>query len=109
MLKVSATKFGVVIQSQLSDSRGSSCTTALVLESKINLECKLNQIIEIGNGEIGSGFLVIGTIVLFHIDDSIYEEGKINLDKLMPIGRLAGNSYSKQLNRFEIKRKIKPG
>ena len=73
------------------------------MESKINLECKLNQIIEIGNGEIGSGFLVIGTIVLFHIDDSIYEEGKINLDKLMPIGRLAGNSYSKQLNRFEIK------
>jgi len=54
-----------------------------------------------------SPFLVIGTIVLFHIDDSIYEEGKINLDKLMPIGRLAGNSYSKQLNRFEIKRKIK--
>ena len=95
--------------SKLTPGKSKIVKPPLVLESKINLECKLNQIIEIGNGEIGSGFLVIGTIVLFHIDDSIYEEGKINLDKLMPIGRLAGNSYSKQLNRFEIKRKIKPG
>ena len=95
--------------SKLTPGKSKIVKPPLVLESKINLECKLNQIIEIGNGEIGSGFLVIGTIVLFHIDDSVYEEGRINLDKLMPIGRLAGNSYSKQLNRFEIKRKIKPG
>ncbi|MBJ12315.1 MAG: hypothetical protein CMG62_04435 [Candidatus Marinimicrobia bacterium] len=79
-----------------------------VLESKISLECKLNQVVEIGNGEVGSGFLVIGTILLFHIDDKIFENGKINLDKLSPIGRLAGNWYSKQLDRFEIERKIKP-
>ncbi len=94
--------------SKLTPKKSKIVNPPLVLESKINLECKLNQIIEIGNGEIGSGFLVIGTIVLFHIDDAIFEKGKINLEKLMPIGRLAGDWYSKQLDRFEIKRQIKP-
>ena len=94
--------------SSLTPKKSKIVKPPLVLESKINLECKLNQIIEIGNGEIGSGFLVIGTIVLFHIDDAVFEKGKINLEKLMPIGRLAGDWYSKQLDRFEIKRQIKP-
>ena len=44
-----------------------------VRESKISLECKLDQIIEIGDGKAGSGFVVIGTVVLFHIDDDIYD------------------------------------
>ena len=94
--------------SSLTPKKSKIVKPPLVLESKINLECKLNQIIEIGNGERGSGFLVIGTIVLFHIDDAVFEKGKINLENLMPIGRLAGDWYSKQLDRFEIKRQIKP-
>ena len=88
---------------------GNSANSAIGLLSSIKENSSDAALQFVTTGEIGSGFLVIGTIVLFHIDDSIYEEGKINLDKLMPIGRLAGNSYSKQLNRFEIKRKIKPG
>ena len=69
---------------------------------------KLNQIVEIGDGTAGSGFIVIGTIVLFHIDDDIYEDGHINLEKLNPIGRLAGNWYTNINDKFEIVRKIKP-
>ena len=77
-------------------------------ESKVSFECELNQIIEIGDKNPGSGFIVIGTIVLFHIDDSIYESGHIRLDKLEPIGRLAGNWYTRPNDNFEIIRKIKP-
>ena len=77
-------------------------------EAKISFECKLNQIVEIGDGKAGSGFIVIGSIVLFHIDDSIYEEGRITLNKLQPLGRLAGNWYSRTTDNFEIIRKIKP-
>ncbi len=77
-------------------------------ESKVSFECELNQIIEIGDKNPGSGFIVIGTIVLFHIDDSIYESGHILLDKLEPIGRLAGNWYTRPNDNFEIIRKIKP-
>jgi len=78
-------------------------------ESKITFECELNQIIEIGDGSPGSGFLVLGTIVLFHVSDDLYENGRIDLEKLQPIGRLAGaNGYCRISDRFEIERKIKP-
>ena len=79
-----------------------------VKESKINLECKLNQIVEIGDGTAGSGFVVLGTIVLFHIDDDIYEDGHILLDKLEPLGRLAGNWYTRPTDNLKITRQVKP-
>ena len=77
-------------------------------ESKISFECTLNQIIEIGDGSAGSGFLVIGTIVLFHIDDDIYDNGRILIDKLEPLGRLAGNWYTRITDTLKIVRKINP-
>ena len=79
-----------------------------VRESKISLECKLDQIIEIGDGKAGSGFVVIGTVVLFHIDDDIYDNGHIVLDKLETLGRLAGNWYTRPTDNLKINRQIKP-
>ena len=78
-------------------------------ESKVSFECKLNQIVEIGDGTAGSGFVVIGSIVLFHIDDDVYDNGRILLNKLQPLGRLAGNWYTRTTDTLEIIRKIKPG
>ncbi len=83
-------------------------TPPRVGESPINFECKLNQIVEVGDGSPGSGFLVIGTILLFHVDDEIYEDGHINLEKLQPIGRLAGHRYARVTDTMEIVRKIRP-
>ena len=77
-------------------------------EAKISFECKLNQIVEIGDGTAGSGFVVIGTIVLFHIDDGIYDNGRILTDKLEPLGRLAGNWYTRSPDTLIIDRKVKP-
>ena len=77
-------------------------------EAKISFECKLNQIVEIGDGTAGSGFVVIGTIVLFHIDDGIYDNGRIITDKLEPLGRLAGNWYTRSTDTLKIDRKVKP-
>ena len=77
-------------------------------EAKISYECELNQIVEIGDDKAGSGFVVIGTIILFHIDQGIMIDGKINLQKLNPIGRLAGNWYTRPTDNFKIDRKIKP-
>ncbi len=80
-----------------------------VKESKITFECELNQIIEVGDGNPGSGALVLGTIVLFHIADEVYNNGRIDLEQLQPIGRLAGSGgYCRITDRFEIERKIKP-
>ena len=80
----------------------------LVNEAQVSYECELNQIIPVGDESPGSGFIVIGTIVLFHIADDVYENGKINLEKLRPVGRLAGNNYIRTSDQFEIVRKIKP-
>ena len=79
-----------------------------VKEAKISFECKLNQIIPVGNEGPGGGFVVIGTVVLFHIDDDVYDNGHILLEKLRPIGRVAGNNYIRTTDQFEIIRKIKP-
>jgi flavin reductase (DIM6/NTAB) family NADH-FMN oxidoreductase RutF len=64
--------------------------------------------VEIGDGTAGSGFVVIGSIVLFHIDDDVYDNGRILLDKLQPLGRLAGNWYTRTTDILKIIRKIKP-
>lgn len=77
-------------------------------EAKISFECNLNQIVEIGDGKAGSGFVVIGSIVLFHINDEIITNEKIDIQKLNPIGRLAGDWYTKPTNNFKMSRKIKP-
>ncbi len=94
--------------SELTPLPSKKVAPSLVAESKINFECQLNQIIEIGDGKAGSGFIVIGTIVLFHIDDSVYQNGHINLDKLEPIGRVAGNEYIRSNDTLKIIRKVKP-
>jgi len=79
-----------------------------VKESKVSYECELNTIVEIGKAEPGAGFVVIGTIVMFHIQDDVYNDGRIDLKALNPIGRLAGNSYTRVFDNFKVIRKIKP-
>ena len=79
-----------------------------VKESKVSYECELNNIVEIGEAEPGAGFVVIGTIVMFHIQDDVYNDGRIDLKAFNPIGRLAGNSYTRVSDNFKVIRKIKP-
>ncbi|MFQ6673732.1 MAG: flavin reductase family protein [Fidelibacterota bacterium] len=83
-------------------------TPPRVAESRVNFECELNQIVEVGDGSPGSGFVVIGTIVLFHIHDDLYEQGHIVMEKLRPVGRLAGHRYVRVTDTLEIVRKIRP-
>ncbi|MBT3216647.1 MAG: flavin reductase family protein [Candidatus Marinimicrobia bacterium] len=94
--------------SELTPAPSKKVGPSLVKESKVNFECELNQIVEIGDGTAGSGFIVIGTVVLFHVDDSVFQDGRINLESLNPVGRLAGNNYTRITDTFESIRQIKP-
>jgi flavin reductase (DIM6/NTAB) family NADH-FMN oxidoreductase RutF len=76
-----------------------------VKESPINLECIVYKIVYIGDGTEGSGSFIIGEIVAYHIDDSLYKEGKINTALLKPIGRLAGQEYTTLGHCFSMERK----
>jgi len=67
----------------------------MVKESKIKLECKVNQVIPLGN-EGGAGNLVIAEVLMMHMDESILnEEGKIDQRKLDLVARLGGNWYTR--------------
>jgi len=52
--------------------------------------------------------VVIGTIIMFHVDDEVYTDGRIDLNTLNPVGRLAGNYYTRVHDTFKIVRQIKP-
>jgi flavin reductase (DIM6/NTAB) family NADH-FMN oxidoreductase RutF len=79
-----------------------------VEESPINMECKLHDIIHIGEDRSGAGSLVIGEIVLFHVADELYENGRIDIRKLDPLGRLAGTEYTTLGKIISIDRKPHP-
>ena len=70
-----------------------------VAESPVNMECRLNQVVPIGEGRHQHG-LVIGEIVLMHLRDDIIPGHRINHPKLRPTGRLAGNMYCHTLDFF---------
>ena len=76
-----------------------------VQESPINMECVLHKVIYVGDKSPGSGALVIGEIVQYHIADFLYSDGKIDTGLLKPVGRLAGMEYTTLGNRFVIERK----
>jgi flavin reductase (DIM6/NTAB) family NADH-FMN oxidoreductase RutF len=77
-----------------------------VKESKVHLECLLDQVLHFGGEEAGAGSLVIGKVVHVHVADELYESGRINSEKLNPVGRLAGATYTLPLAKtFELQRK----
>ena len=61
-----------------------------VAEVPIHLECKLNQVIELGPHRHP---LVLGEVVYFHVDPACITNGYIDMRKLAPIGRLSGFQY----------------
>ncbi len=76
-----------------------------VAESPVNMECRLNQVVNIGEGLHQHG-LVIGEIVLMHIRDDIIDGHRINHQRLRPTGRLAGNMYCHTAETFEMVRPV---
>ena len=76
-----------------------------VKECKITMECEMVHHYQLENSKTGGATIVIGKIVLFHIDESVLLDNyKINLETYKPIARLAGSNYSKLGDIFSIKR-----
>ena len=76
-----------------------------IAEAKIRMECTLEHCIPLGGTkESPTADLLIGRVVCFHIDESVYENGHINPLSLRPVSRLAGNSYVKLGELFSIER-----
>ncbi len=76
-----------------------------VKESHVNMECRLLQTVEVSNQPLG-GTLILGQVVRFHVDDAIFEEFRIDPDKLGAVGRMAGSTYARTKDRFDLIRPV---
>lgn len=65
-------------------------------EAGVSMECVLDRILP-----LGTDHLVIGRMVRFHVRDELYDNGRIDVSKLRPLGRLAGN-YTKVETIFDL-------
>jgi flavin reductase (DIM6/NTAB) family NADH-FMN oxidoreductase RutF len=74
-----------------------------VAAAPINMECRVVRILPVGNLP---HHLVIGEIVHLHVRDDVYDAatGRIDMHRLRPVGRLAGQMYTHVHDIFEMKR-----
>ena len=74
-----------------------------VAESPVQMECKVNEIVELGN-EGGAGNLIICEVVKLHIKEEILDEnGAIDQHKIDLVSRMGGSWYSRANNgMFEV-------
>jgi flavin reductase (DIM6/NTAB) family NADH-FMN oxidoreductase RutF len=72
-----------------------------IKESPIHMECKLDQIIEVGSSPHS---LIIGKVVAVTTDEAVIKDGRIDMDSLQAVGRMGGKWYTKSTNLFELER-----
>ncbi len=75
-----------------------------VKEAKIRMECSLEHSVELGGLDSPGCDFIIGKVVQFHIENDIYENGRINPTGLAAVSRLAGTNYAKIGEIFSIER-----
>lgn len=75
-----------------------------VKEAKIRFECVLHHHLPIEQGEKTTADFFIVRVVRFHIQRDLYEVGRIDASRLLPVGRMAGSTYSKLGELFDLER-----
>ena len=74
-----------------------------VKESLVHFECIFRDRLSYGD-QAGAGQIITGEVVRVHVAEEILENGKINTQKLHPIGRGAGNDYFRCSDVFALDR-----
>ncbi|MBL8145192.1 MAG: flavin reductase family protein [Anaerolineae bacterium] len=74
-----------------------------VAESPIHFECRVTHIVDVSDGPSG-GSIVVGQVVHIHVGDALLMGDKINMAELHAIGRLAGASYTRVTDVFDMPR-----
>lgn len=70
--------------------------TPRVAEAKISMECTVEHMLK-----LGSDYMVIGRMQRYHVEDDLISNGRIDLEKLNPLGRMAGN-FTKIESLFDL-------
>jgi flavin reductase (DIM6/NTAB) family NADH-FMN oxidoreductase RutF len=74
-----------------------------VAESHIHMECRLRQVVLVSD-QPGGGSLVLGEVLRFHVRQDLIEDFRIDPDKLRAVGRMAGSTYVRTTDRFDLER-----
>jgi flavin reductase (DIM6/NTAB) family NADH-FMN oxidoreductase RutF len=64
-------------------------TPPRVARARVAFECRLNDVVSKGNGH-----MVFGDVLLAHVDESLFVEGRVDPHLLRPVGRLGGALYT---------------
>jgi flavin reductase (DIM6/NTAB) family NADH-FMN oxidoreductase RutF len=73
-----------------------------VEQSKVNLECKLHQVMPL---EGSTYTLLVGCVVFIRMQEGLLaENGRVDMDKLAAVGRMVGNAYCTTAQRFTLER-----
>ena len=73
-------------------------------ESPVALECKLRQIVPVGDGPI-AGRLVVCEVVFLHVADAVLDAaGKVDPLKLRTVGRMGGDHWCHTSDLFKLPR-----
>jgi flavin reductase (DIM6/NTAB) family NADH-FMN oxidoreductase RutF len=72
-------------------------------ESHVQMECRLQQVIHVSTEPLG-GSLVLGEVLRFHVSVSLFDNFRVDPDKLQAIGRMAGSTYTRTRDRFDMER-----
>lgn len=74
-----------------------------VANSPIQFECRVHQIVDVGTGPLAAN-LIIGNIVLMHLDENVLDDKKrIDPDLVKSIGRMGGIEYCRTTDRLQMK------
>lgn len=80
-----------------------------VAESPVHMECKLLQIVPIGEGPHAT-HMCIGEVVCFHVAEGcLLPDGTVDAAALDLVGRLGGDDYATTRERLTLARPASPG
>src|SRR4029077_13525891 len=68
-------------------------------ESPVSMECRLDREIPLGDTTF-----VVGEIVLAHVADDRVTDGRVDIAKHKPVGRLGGDGYTRVRDDFHLPR-----
>lgn len=65
-----------------------------LVDAIFSLECRLYDIVVVGDGAPGTANLVIGEVLNFHVDDAVHTDGRLDFAAIEILSRVGGYYYS---------------
>ena len=73
---------------------------AIVEQAPVAIECRLTQVVEVGNGRV-----IIGECLAFHVAERLWtEQGRVDPARLDAVARMGGSTYATTRDRFDLRR-----